>query len=344
MLKPKVTSYTVAREAGVSQTTVSLVLNKSEKANISDEVRQRVIKVAQELNYVPHALARSLVTGKAGIIAFIASLPVENIALDSYLSKVIQGLNEVCQQRDFHLIIDATPDYSKRDKYTTLAKNQKVDGLITSNIHAEDKNLLDLIRNDYPVVVLNKIPETNTEIQYSVIANDAPNTYQVIAHLLELGHERIGCIPYTSEQHINERLNIFRTVLADYGVDYDANLVQYGNYTAASGYQAMTQLLGVKNPATAVFATNDMMAVGAMAAIRDHGLNIPQDISIVGCDNEQVSSFTYPPLTTVDFFPDQVGKAAAHLLLDIIEGKEINEPHVVIDSQLVIRSSASTVE
>ncbi len=341
MPQRRVTSRQVAALAGVSQTTVSFVLNGVESANISAETRQRVVEAAHQLGYVPDAAARSLARGRSSNIGLILIKPHKQIFIDFYVSNVIAGLNQVIQQHDLRLLVQVVDGDRRPHTYTNLAHGKEVAGLIVI-LYAPDQEdfqaLQALTADGFPLVVLGY----PVKGYYSVIADHFGGVRKAVAHLIGLGHQRIACIPYAPidiNPHAGKRLRIYREMLETAGLTYDETLVRYGDFDVDSGYRAMSSLLDQNPPPTAVFAMNDVMAIGAMQAIQERGLRIPEDIAVVGFDDIQLARFTSPPLTTIHAPDIEQGECAARMLVDLMEGKAVREPHRWLATELMIRGS-----
>jgi len=336
----KVTSKQVAQRAGVSQTTVSFVLNQVDNSNISEETRQRVLQAAQELNYVPDMAARALARGRSNNIAIILGQPHRRVFIDEYFPTVLTGLNQITQQHGFRILVELVDDSRPPDAYGNLIRGQEVAGIIVnfSRPRPEDiSSLVACVAERLPIVALN---EWHPDI-YSVSVDKLEGVRKVMGHLLRLGHRRIAGISYAprSSPHAMLRLEVYREMLESAGVDYDASLVRFGEFDPETGYEAMRSLLHTSTLPTAVFAMNDMMAFGAIAAIREHGLRVPEDIAVTGFDDIRLARFATPPLTTV-YEPDREhGRRAGQMLIDLINGIIPAEPHVRLDTQLVVRRS-----
>jgi DNA-binding LacI/PurR family transcriptional regulator len=163
---------------------------------------------------------------------------------------------------------------------------------------------------------------------------------RVVSHLISLNHRRIACIVYTrADPHARRRLDVFRDTLLSAGIVFDERLLRFGDHDPESGYEAMKSILESGDPPTAVFGMNDMMAFGAITAIREAGLSVPQDIAVVGYDGVRESRFTYPPLTTARAPEVELGRRAAEVVLDMLEGKPVDPAPILLQSELIIRES-----
>jgi DNA-binding LacI/PurR family transcriptional regulator len=339
--KKSVTSRQVAKQAGVSQTTVSFVLNNVEWAKVSEETRQRVLKAARELGYVPDAAARSLAAGHSSNIGLILLQSHKQMILHQFVSNVIMGINQVIQPKGFRLLLEVVSDDSPPDILTDLARGKEVAGMIVDIIYPTPQiaKLKALAAEGLPIVLLSQ----PIDGFYAVVGDHLTGVEQAVSHLATLGHRRIACITYgplTYEFCAAHRLKAYRETLGKLGLVYDENLIRVvGNYDPQSGYQAMLSLLDVEPRPTALFAMNDVMAFGAMAAIQESGLCVPQDIAVVGFDDIPLARYTTPALTTIHAPDTEQGIVASEMIMNLIEGRKPSEFHTLLKTELTIRNS-----
>jgi DNA-binding LacI/PurR family transcriptional regulator len=341
MKKSQVTARQVAELAGVSQTTVSFVLNQIESANISEATRERVLKAAQELGYVPAAAARSLARGRSNNIGLVLIKPHHKIFADPFVPNVITGLNQVTQEQGFRLLVEIVDGLDRLNIFENLLRSGEVAGALVNGVWwGQEEFLLPLIHTGYPIISIDQLDSAYTSIPMVTI-DHFEGVRQMVSHLIGLHHHRIACITYapSHDLHMIRRLETYRDSLETAGIPYDENLVRYGTYDPESGYEAMQSLLAEKAPPTAVFGMNDLMALGAMAAIREAGLRIPEDIAVVGYDDMRFSRFTSPPLTTMRAPEIALGVEAGRMLLDLIHQREMTAKQIYLRSELVIRES-----
>lgn len=338
--RKKITSQDVAREAGVSRTTVSYVLNNVEAANISDFTRQKVLEAATELGYVPNAAAQMLAGQRARIVGLVFPRTNPHLATHLFLLQVMDGLIRTVEQAGIRLLIDSV-DGSMADAYTELVRAKRIDGLILIDAPGDDPAIHRLAKDDFPVVTLGY---QRTEF-CSVDVDNRGGARQATTHLQRLGHTRIGCItdcPLRPTQ-INERLVGYQEALTAADLPVDQALIAAGRYSPESGLAAMAQLLAQAKPPTAVFVASDVVAFGAVQAIHQHGLRIPDDIAVVGFDDVPLASFCTPPLSTVRVPAVDMGHRAGQLLLERIAG-EPTERHIELETALVVRASSQPEE
>jgi LacI family transcriptional regulator len=338
MKENRVTSREVAERAGVSRTTVSLVLNEVQGVQISEETRQRVNQVANELGYVPNAAAQALARQRAQIIGLLLTRNPHHIASDAFLNQVLDGLITAVRQYSMRLIIDIVEAQHQKKAYLELVRAKRIDGLILSGPRFDDEALLALESDHFPTVLMGHLPETNF---YSVDIDNVSAAEQAVNHLIKLGHRRIACITnalpsYTAAA---DRLRGYRQALESHNITFDERLVRYGDFVPESGYHQMKDLLEQEAQPSAVFVASDVVAIGAKAAIREHGLDIPQDMALVGFDDVPLAQYLDPPLTTVRLPALELASKASELLIQIIQGSPPDVKQVLLDSQLIVRQS-----
>lgn len=336
MKRSQVTARKVAERAGVSQTTVSFVMNNIESAKISEATRKRVIHIAHELGYVPRAAARSLAKGRSDNLGLVLLRPHPQVFHDPYIPNVTAGINRVAHEHGFRILLEMVEDTRDFETIRTLLLSGEVAGVILSGpVWEIPDEISALVQAGQKIVSIDQLSDTRV---HSVRIDHPSGVFTAVGHLIRLGHQRIACIAYApANPHVDQRLAAYRAALEAAGIDYDPALVRYGNFDPESGYIAMQSLLPEKP--SAVFGMNDMMAIGAMAAAREAGLSIPDDIAVVGYDDVRVSRFTCPSLTTVRAPEVELGRRAALVLLGLINNTLPDEPHTKLQGELVIRES-----
>ncbi len=335
--RKRVTSRDVARLAGVSRTTVSLVLNNVPNARISPETRRRVLEAARQLNYHPHAAARSLVSRRAMTLGLILCQTPEQVFADPFLPQVLLGINSVAQEHGYRILLE-TVAHPDDNGYASLALEKRTDGIILSGPRSDDHALRALHEEGFPIVLLGQLRDTDIPF---VDVDNVQAAHMAVEHLIELGHTRIGIITngplhYTASA---DRLEGYRRALAAHGIPVDERLITTGAFREESGREAMERLLDLPEPPTAVFAASDAIALGAMVAIRRRGLRIPDDIALVGFDDIPLAAYVNPPLTTVRLPAYELGREAARLLINIVEVRTPESTRILLETTLVVRES-----
>jgi DNA-binding LacI/PurR family transcriptional regulator len=324
----------VAEIAGVSIQTVSAVVNN--KPEISQETRTRVLAAIERLDYRPYSVARSLRTRQTRTIALVLS-NIASIAIAAMAS----AAEEHAHSFGYSLILYNTHnDVDRETSYFNAAAQQWVDGMIF--IPAMGKlGRVDILETaGIPSVAIDRIPDNYSgpavmldNIQAGRLAGE---------HLVDLGHRHIAHIGGPLQLRLaRERLAGFQQALAARGVEPGSCAIEEGKFNCETGYQAMQRLLEYQSRPTAVFAANDLMAIGAMRAVDEAGLRVPDDISVIGVDDIQVANFQTPPLTTIRQPFIQLATFSVQLLLDILAGKELAQSQIVIDPVLIVRQSTA---
>jgi LacI family transcriptional regulator len=334
----RVTSRDVAEHAGVSRTTVSLVLNNVQGVQISEETRGRVIEAALELDYVPNAAAQALASQRAQIIGLVLTRNPHHISSDAFLNQILDGLITAAHEHSIRLLIDIVEAQHQKKAYLDLVRAKRIDGLILSGPRFDDDALLSLEQDRFPTVLMGQLPDTDF---YSVDIDNFSAANQAVCHLLNLGHQRVACITnaHPSYTAASERLRGYRQALESEDIPYDEELVRYGDFDPESGYSQMNDLLERDPQVSAVFVASDVVAAGAKAAIVKHGLRIPQDIALVGFDDVPLARYLDPPLTTVRLPATELAVRASETLIQIIKGSPPQSKQILLDSELIVRQS-----
>jgi LacI family transcriptional regulator len=333
----KLTQKEVARLAGVSQAIVSHVVNQTGKS-IPEETRQRVLDAMEELGYTPNKAARSLRTQKTYTIACI----VPDLT-NTFFPPFLRGVQSVADLHDYDLIIyDSHTSAVKERRYVKSLSCGQVDGAVASLFH-RDPGLVEamLARGVHLVTMERGRPQPGNRQHDVVYVDDVAASRAAVTHLLQLGHTRIAMLAGTQGTPPRKsRLAGYRQELAAHALNIDENYIRNGDFTEESGYAEMQVLLSMPDQPSAVFAVNDLMAVGAMSAAQNQGLRIPQDIAFIGFDDIPAARLVRPALTTVRQFQDQIGHQAASLLFDRLGGKAPQEVQFVeMPFEIIMRES-----
>ncbi|HLX35238.1 MAG TPA: LacI family DNA-binding transcriptional regulator [Candidatus Limnocylindrales bacterium] len=332
--RPK--SDDVAARAGVSRTTVSFVLNDTPGTSISPATRERVLAAAAELGYQPHASARGLAAGRTHTLGLVLRQSPEQVAEDALLAETLRGLAAAARAERYRVLVEP---YAPNDgAYGDLVRSHRTDGLVVSGPRTDDRELAGLAAAGAPVVLQGSLPGVDLP---SVDVDNVGASNLAVEHLIGLGHRAIGCITnapltYTAAA---ERLQGYLAALEDAGIERHPELTAEAAFDAASGRRTMSQLLA-RGSLTAVFVASDVVAFGAIAAIREAGLRVPTDVSVVGFDDIPLAGFFDPPLTTIHLPAFDLGRAAGVALLDRIHGRPVNS-RTVLPTELVVRSSTA---
>ena len=338
MTSSSITLADVAIQAGVSKMTVSKVINK--KPGISDATRQRVMRAVNDLGYTVHASARALSGGRTHTLGVVIS------SLDSqYFSELMRGADITAQDAGLELLISTTRASHEHRNIGRLAHGL-VDGLLLvfpASLAPYEQSLRAL---NLPVVVIAPgVQESSGPLHFpSVDADHYSGARQAMQYLLSLGHRRIAFIggpPHLTPSR--ERLRGYREGLLTASLAPDSALQVTGDFTQRSGFQAARQLLALAERPTAIFAVNDVSAFGAIEAVKDAGLRVPEDISVIGFDNIPQASQVFPALSTVEQPLLEMGAAGTRQLLNLIQGVGAVMERLTVPTGLIVRASTGPV-
>ena len=341
MTKKRITSQDVADLANVSRTTVSLVLNNVDGANIPQSTREKVYQAVQELGYVPNASARALASQRAQAIGLVMTRSPAHIASDAFLPKIIAGLLEEIKEQQFRLLIEIVED-DHQDAYVKLSQAKHIDGMIILTPNIADNRIKQLQKLGIPTVLFGALP--GHDLPYVQIDNHSA-AKAATQHLLDLGHKEIAFITnaHPSYSSAQDRFAGYQDALSEAGVPINDDLIEYGDFSPGSGFEAMQKIISKHNPFTAVFVASDNVALGVKSALSKAGMTIPDDVSMVGFDDLPWSAYTNPPLTTVHLPAHEMAAKASQLLLDIIQGNQLEEKGIILETNLIIRQSCRSL-
>jgi LacI family transcriptional regulator len=326
----------IAKRAKASRSTVSRVINDDPK--VSAATRKRVLGIVKRLNYHPNVAARSLASGRTRILGLVIPERVTGLFSDPYFPILIQGITSACNARDHSVMLWlAEPEYERR-MISQILHNGLVDGVILASMLLDDSLMQSLVASNLPFVLVGRHP-TNPRISYVDVDNVA-SAKKIVEHLFESGYRRIATIAGPRNMIAGaDRLQGYTLALQQREMAIDPNLICIGDFSENGGYAAMQALLAQKPDA--VFVASDTMAIGALRAIREAGLRVPQDIAIAGFDGMPFAERTDPPLTTVRQPIHQAGYTAAETLINLITDPDSQPSHIILPTEIIIRASTS---
>jgi DNA-binding LacI/PurR family transcriptional regulator len=324
----------VALRAGVSRATASRVVNGS--PTVAPHIREAVLRAVADLGYVPNQAARSLVTQRTDSIALIVSEVASRVFSDDpFFSGIIRGVGQELEAADRQLVLMMAGSGPSHDRIERYAAGGHVDGVMVASMHGADPLPAALARMGLPVVC-NGRPMGRPAVPYVDVDNES-GARRAVAHLLSKGRRRIATIAGPQDMIAGvDRLAGYRAQLHD---SDHRSIVAIGNFTRESGAAAMRQLLADDPQLDAVFAASDLMADGALRALRAAGRRVPDDVAVVGFDDNEIARYTEPPLTTVRQPVIDFGRTMARQLLRLSAGEDI-ESALVLPTDLVVRESA----
>ncbi len=327
----------VAKEADVSPSTVSRVIN--DHPRISQATRDRVREAMDKIGYHPNIIAQSLVNQKTNTIGLVMPYSAEEVFADPFYAEVLRGIGAVTQTKGYSLLLINCNGEEQELKSTMRAvKGKQVDGLLLLRAKRDDKLVTELKELDFPFVIVGR-PE-DEQNNYWVNNDNIQASKEVVEYLIELGHRNI-CLVTGSKEYIvyQDRWHGYKQALAENGLDYDSDYVLWIEGMQQEVYQKVKELLTTQPEVSAIFGVDDMMAYGAIQAIQELGLAIPDDIAVIGFNNNPLSKLITPALTTVDINTYQLGNQATKLLIRVINEEVDRYCHELVAADIIKRSS-----
>jgi LacI family transcriptional regulator len=329
----------IAEMAGVSTSTVSKALNGYE--HIKEETREKIIKIAKEMDYVPSVMARGMITKTTQTIGVFFG-DQHNSGFDSpFLNDYFRSMKDTLGQAGYDLLIFSN---IKRDtnSYKTICREKGVDGVIlilTGNKRTDEK--IHELHEAFPTVYIDSLPNEKLQVNF-VESNNEKGAFEATEHLILQGHRKI--LKIAGDQIAKgsyDRLEGYKQALIQHGIPVEDDLICYGLYSREQAYQLCTEIFSIETGITAVFASSDLMAYGAIDALKNLGKRVPEDVAVVGFDDIDSAQYFQPPLTTVHQKRFEMGITASKLLLDLIKHNDGVTHHIHIPTQLVVRESSS---
>lgn len=324
----------VAKEAGVSVATVSRALNRTDR--VSPEVRERVVAAAESLSYRPNAVARSLRSQNTRTLGLV----IPNIK-NPFFTQMARTVEDAARERGYSLVFGNTDESPEREAdYLNVLLEKRVDGIIVSPAWAATPQLEEMLEDGMPVVFLDRFVRG---IEAPVVRADGRRAVDdLVEHLVGLGHEKLAIISGPAETVPGrERLDAFLGGAEKRNVPVDEEYVKVGNFRRESGLRAMRELLELDEPPTAVFAANNLMALGALQTLKRTGIRIPEEISFASFDDVSWFELVEPPITAIAQPVAELGAAAAGMLPKLVEGGKVES--VILEAELVVRGSCGIV-
>jgi len=331
----RVTIKDIARITGVSHTTVSRALN--DNILISEKTREKIKKVAKELNYVPNYNARSLVLDKSNLIGLFFST-LTNGTSSGFFQQAVIGVNSIIGDK-YNVVVKGIDEYENFSRINS----KSFDGIIVMSQSDDDNSFIyDVLAKNIPMVVLNR--DIREEKIVNILSDDKRGAYDIVKYLIEKGHKKIAIIEGKRNfKSSTERKEGYIHAMSEAKLQLLEEYMIKGEYNHKSGYIGMKKILNLKNIPTAVFCLNDDMALGAINAVYEKGLKVPEDISIVGFDDSVFSAYITPALTTVRRAVELMSRAGAKCLLNLMENGSSAENKYYIKTELVIRESIKEI-
>jgi len=327
-----ITLKMVAERAGVSVNTASRAINNRPEINL--ETKKRVLQIAKELGYIRNAAAVALRTKKTGTIGVVIA---DN--RNPFYAEVLNGMEEAARGKNYHIILANTQrDYKKEEEAINLLLAKRVDGLLITPVQDRDDDIKNLIDANIPFVIVGRDFE-NIEVE-AVYNDEVKGGFLATEYLIKKRHKRIALVDgFLYKSPARGRLEGYKKALKKYGIPLDDDLLSVGDIDVKDGYERTKQLFEKELDFTAIFAYNDMMAFGAMQAIKEKGLRIPEDIGLVGYDDIPFSSLISPALSTIRLKKQELGAESVKLLLSRINGNRKKAKKIMLDVELITRET-----
>lgn len=343
-------SIDIAKIAGVSRSTVSRVINNY--SNVPDETRKKIQQIIKDNNYVPHASARMLAGVKNRIIGlFIIDMKVDSdgkqVTASSYFTPFTGAVIDNANKMGYNVLVSIVSKQKDYKKVKETFYNKSIAGGIFIGEKNGEPEIKEIINSGYKVALIDQAVKSDEEVYTKCIIVNADSyggAYKATSYLIHLGHSKIAHIIGVSE-HLSaiERLDAYKKALTDAEISVRNNLIVKGYFTISGGYNATKKLLQKETP-TAIFCGNDHMAIGAIQAIQEAGLNVPEDISIVGFDDIEVARYINPSLTTVRMTLLEMASIATNSLITSIENNSSFSASYTVPIDLIERNSCKTLK
>lgn len=326
----------VAKSAGVSRSTASRVIN--EDARVSENTRLKVREAVEKLGYRPNAAARSLASHRSGIVSIVIPQAANAVFAEPFFTRLFQGIHDRATELGYHIMLSIrkSDDGDLNEQHLNATRGQLLDGLILTSARIDDPALERLLAMELPFVSIGRDP-VHPQVS-TVDVDNVGGASAAVTHLIQSGRRRVATI--TGPQAVIpgvDRLTGYRLALKKYEMPVDKELIVPGEFTRTGGYEAMKALLDLEPDA--VFIASDLMAFGALTALAEAGVRVPEDVAIVGFDDFDASAHTQPPLTTVRQPVYDLGAQAASILIDWIEGRTASSQHLTLPTELIVRRS-----
>lgn len=328
----------VAEAAGVSKSTVSRVINNN--PSISNATKEKVMKVIKELNYSPNSMAQALSNNNSYTITLIVDIENEKSFYNSFFYEVMHGIEKVVYQQEHCLVISNLNTTIKgEDVIDWLIKSKRTEGLILPSSIIDSKLVSKLKKHHIPFVLIGEPVHLKETVSW-VDINNRKAGEQATNYLIDHHRQKIGFIGYDPSQIFNQRrFEGYKHALESNEIVYDALLVKEGSNSRDDGYRMMKELLSGNDVPDAVICADNLMSIGAIRAIQEFGLSIPQDISLLSFDSTQIAEIMYPNISTINVDVYELGVRSAKLLFESIENPDIREQEVLISTNVEERET-----
>lgn len=332
-----VTIKDVAKLAAVSPSTVSRVI--ADHPRISPDTKEKVRAIMAELGYYPNAIARSLVSQRSNSIGVIRSRLTEETFANPFFPAVIQGISSVAHKHRLNLVLSTSSSFNQEDEEClNLLRQRRVDGVILLASHRQDQLIPRLVRDQFPFVLIGRYDGCE-DINW-VNNDNIADAKTAVCYLLNKGHSNIACLDGDPRYVVSaDRFSGYKQALRGHNIKFKEDLVEHSEFSVEGGYQAAQRFLERKTPLTALFAVDDLVAIGAMRAFQEKGFNVGKDVDVVGFNNTVLGACVQPALTSVHVPIYELGQIAVQMLTAQVYGSGTFPDHQMLPANLVVRAS-----
>ncbi len=332
-----VTIADIAKKAKVSRMTVSRVLNNN--GPVAAETAERIKAIIKEMDYHPNLIARSLSSQRTMTIGVVIP-KTEKLFLDNYIAQILSGIADVAQENDYRIILIPVT-HSRRDSndYLRFVSSKLFDGLVLLKAKINDPHLPELARSGFPYIVVNyrKFGDNYNFVD----SENVKGAELAVQHLYDKGHRKIACVAGSMDEvNARDRLKGYRNILRKHRLALKDEYIVFGEFNKEAAKEKSKNLLNLKQRPTAIFCSDDYMALGVIEQAKEYGFSVPEDIAIVGFDNIEIGEFSHPALTTVKQPMYQIGRTSSGALLGLIKKTKKNPVRIMLKTELIIRESA----
>lgn len=335
-----VTIKDISKKTGYSVTTVSKAFNDYE--DISEKARKTILEAAREMGYQPNSSARSLVTKKSWTIGVVFEEKTGVGITHAFFGNILDKFKKYIEREGYDLLFISESIGSSVHRYIDHCRQKGVDGIIILCTHAEEKSIMCLLESDIPSVII----DHDTDLTNCVYTDNYTSTYNAVKYLIEKGHEKIAHIHGDLYSYVGrERFHGYKQALLDHNIPfYDKYLLEGTTYSMMEGYKRGLEIAESYDKPTAIITASDNLAIGVMKAFEENNISIPDDISLIGFDNIELSSLVTPSLTTINQDKEQISYQAAQCLIKQIENKNRKYEKIKIDGILIERNTVKRIK
>ncbi|MFA5576830.1 MAG: LacI family DNA-binding transcriptional regulator [Tissierellaceae bacterium] len=338
--KQKVSIHDVAREAGVSVSTVSRVIRKYN--NVTPETESAVNEAIKKLKYTPNAAASRLGSGSFDNIGVVFTRSADLAFQNPFFSEALMGIGHVLESYDYNMQLMMYDDAEREsEKVMAALASGMIKGVISLSTRYYDMLVQELSNSHYPFVILGRFEgSVSSKEIYSVNTNNREDSFKIVDHLARLGHKRIGILNESKEYLVNmDRYDGYRRALLANGLIFDSSLEINVGYSLNDSKKAIIERLREKNDITAIFAKDDLKAIAAIQGIKELGLRVPEDIAVVGYNDYEIARISSPRLTTIRVPVYDLGAESAKMLMKLINEEKIDKNECILATELIVRES-----